>query len=691
VKKAGTNFASIANTESVGARRNLLMMGLDDLKPGPGAEIIMSREDALAMQKELHDGFASDAFQKSLRDLGINKKDIAYISGRAVLVFEVQMNVIPKFGFEASAKGANAMVKILDDYASKDREFRSIATHINVLLGVTIVQPATLSREDALAMQQELHAAFSSATFQKSFRESGNDKEDPSYQNQRAVMVFEVHKEVIPRFGFEPTGKGSKAMKQILDDLSDVDPKCAKLRNEINTLLGFESPVVQKEIEAVETSEKWEDEETEDADVTVMHMTNKAEVRLRVPGDSTIKAVKEELAKKLGRQEIATKSRFMFRNPGSAGTALLKETEKLGSRQNLLVIGIDDLNPAPQHVPPMTRAEVYKFLAELSEPFSRDAFQRSRGELENKLERGSPKFISEQEKLFLSTYGGLLARYGFRASSKGFADALTVTSSMENEEILRQLEWLQMLMGSEMLPNFDAEQPVPEQRGETDVTVTVKHVSRQNLSAELATWKNAALWELKIALREKLNRPEITSTSRFVEWKFGRLVPLDDQKMVGDITDFLILGVHNFEAKAAKFEATKAALERRRREMEEDADDEVAEDEDEQVEEVASTQMRDLKLRFMQSGVDFATRVPDEEAPGIPLTVSRLREILLDRGLLTCAENATFYEVISAGDGTTPTQLGDFDEVHVDEIHISQEAMPHSQGCASTIDDAPLH
>lgn len=92
----------------------------------------------------------------------------------------------------------------------------------------------------------------------------------------------------------------------------------------------------------------------------------------------------------------------------------------------------------------------------------------------------------------------------------------------------------------------------------------------------------------------------------------------------------------------------------------------------------ATEEMRQLNLRFALSGIDFSTRVPVEEAPGHPLTVARLRELLLERGLVSCAE-----QVLLMGGPPNSTVIGrpscplpDDDAVLGDTIWVLQEK-PH--------------
>lgn len=68
-------------------------------------------------------------------------------------------------------------------------------------------------------------------------------------------------------------------------------------------------------------------------------------------------------------------------------------------------------------------------------------------------------------------------------------------------------------------------------------------------------------------------------------------------------------------------------------------------------------EMRPLTLHFASSSVDFETSVPRKAASGDELTVVQLRDILLNRGLLSCAEHVAFFDTApaAAGGGTAPS------------------------------------
>lgn len=88
---------------------------------------------------------------------------------------------------------------------------------------------------------------------------------------------------------------------------------------------------------------------------------------------------------------------------------------------------------------------------------------------------------------------------------------------------------------------------------------------------------------------------------------------------------------------------------------------------------------RPLTLRFAGSAVDVRTRVPAGAASGDELNVAQLRDILLNRGLLSCAEHATFFDAMPVsvrGEGAPPRPLGESHRIDTDAVWVLQEA-PH--------------
>mmetsp|Transcript_50242 Transcript_50242/g.88472 ORF Transcript_50242/g.88472 Transcript_50242/m.88472 type:complete len:209 (+) Transcript_50242:87-713(+) len=79
--------------------------------------------------------------------------------------------------------------------------------------------------------------------------------------------------------------------------------------------------------------------------------------------------------------------------------------------------------------------------------------------------------------------------------------------------------------------------------------------------------------------------------------------------------------------------------------------------------------MRPLTLRFAMSGVDFQTRVPAD--PDEPLTADNLRDLLLDRGLVSMAEHVQLFQ--ESPGSRFPTQLSGDLKVTADTVLVRQE------------------
>eukprot|EP00747_Dinoflagellata_sp_TGD_P169545 gnl/TRDRNA2_/TRDRNA2_198776_c0_seq1.p1 gnl/TRDRNA2_/TRDRNA2_198776_c0~~gnl/TRDRNA2_/TRDRNA2_198776_c0_seq1.p1 ORF type:complete len:423 (-),score=95.91 gnl/TRDRNA2_/TRDRNA2_198776_c0_seq1:54-1322(-) len=84
--------------------------------------------------------------------------------------------------------------------------------------------------------------------------------------------------------------------------------------------------------------------------------------------------------------------------------------------------------------------------------------------------------------------------------------------------------------------------------------------------------------------------------------------------------------------------------------------------------------MRPLTLRYMLTGLDFRTRVPDE--PDCPLRVSALRDTLLDRGLISNVNHVALFKPIGVDGELQP--LADDDVVNMDVVCVRQEK-PHDE------------
>lgn len=89
------------------------------------------------------------------------------------------------------------------------------------------------------------------------------------------------------------------------------------------------------------------------------------------------------------------------------------------------------------------------------------------------------------------------------------------------------------------------------------------------------------------------------------------------------------------------------------------------------------SELRPITLHFSSSSVDFRTSIPTKGALGDDLTVAQLRDILLNRGLLSSAEHVALFDAAPAaarGGVVAPQPLADGHCVSSDTLWVLQEA-----------------
>ena len=106
-------------------------------------------------------------------------------------------------------------------------------------------------------------------------------------------------------------------------------------------------------------------------------------------------------------------------HPADGGFASPKDSDKLGSRRLLQVMGVDDLKPAAGDVSRskaessgLTLEQALQLQRDLKEGFAERGFQERYTEIERNYKFGSPPFARERLKLFLSVQSAVLPRYG---------------------------------------------------------------------------------------------------------------------------------------------------------------------------------------------------------------------------------------------------------------------------------------
>jgi len=89
--------------------------------------------------------------------------------------------------------------------------------------------------------------------------------------------------------------------------------------------------------------------------VNVKHAVTEEEVQIKVAASASMKEVKRALGKKLGRSDIESKGRLVRKIAGAFTS--FKDSDRLGAKRNVQIMGIDDLKAASGSVPVLTREE----------------------------------------------------------------------------------------------------------------------------------------------------------------------------------------------------------------------------------------------------------------------------------------------------------------------------------------------
>lgn len=154
VRKAGAAMMSLERSAKLGARRKLLLVGVKDLKPCPGTVPILSKADAVYLQHDLSVGFSDPAFQERLLELEkrLGKDSTKFKGARQQLAFEVQIKVLPKYGFEGSQTGLTDMMQSFKAF-DQDEEVGFNGYKLSQLLRLVDV-PEQSTGEDVTTLER---------------------------------------------------------------------------------------------------------------------------------------------------------------------------------------------------------------------------------------------------------------------------------------------------------------------------------------------------------------------------------------------------------------------------------------------------------------------------------------------------------------------------------------------------------
>ncbi|CAE7939485.1 unnamed protein product [Symbiodinium sp. KB8] len=245
---------------------------------GRQPETRLTKERAITLQLELMAAYGTPAFQKELHEIGRRYGTSSKLrSELCKLVRRIQLDIIPRYGFDGSEEGVHSMLRSFKAL-EKDPDIEVNDVAIKELLSLEvppmemneknklIARPVTKHRIMDLLRVQLIE--FSKATFQADVEElkkcadynsgrvfnpsrpmeQGFEDPDGYYHLEgRAELALLVQTRLLPQYGFAPSKAGVQDM--IRPGLSSVsvghcapfvrDPDVANLLDRVNEKLGM--------------------------------------------------------------------------------------------------------------------------------------------------------------------------------------------------------------------------------------------------------------------------------------------------------------------------------------------------------------------------------------------------------------------------------------------------------------------
>jgi len=290
-------------------------------------------------------------------------------------------------------------------------------------------------------MQSELYKGFSDEGFQKQLKEleTKHSKSSRDFVTERTQLFLSVQSVVLPKYGFEGTQKGVVLMLNAFQPfMGNAD--FLKQAYLINQALGLEPNADEAAADTDVPKMSSVEESVEEVEVTVKHAVNNDTTRVIVPSTAKIQDVKLALAETLNLPDVASKARLV-RKAGNAFTSL-KDSEALGTRRTVLVMGVDDLSPSAEaptsasgssetpptvaKAPELSRDEAFQLQTALRERFAAPEFREKLKNLSTQHAVTSPEFITGRAALIRDVQHEIIPNYGLEANAKGVRRMLQV-------------------------------------------------------------------------------------------------------------------------------------------------------------------------------------------------------------------------------------------------------------------------
>mmetsp|Transcript_64981 Transcript_64981/g.152916 ORF Transcript_64981/g.152916 Transcript_64981/m.152916 type:complete len:293 (-) Transcript_64981:154-1032(-) len=224
-----------------------------DAEAGKGEELL-DKEGALLLQTDLMMAFSQPGFQKQLHEVA---RMPTFREDFLKLVRGVQLEIIPRYGFEKSRSGVEKMLQAFQVFED-DPDIQCNNAAVSDLLSVelpplvedlanrVVERPGTKHRiMDMIRVQL---VEFSKATFQAQVAElkkAVNQPEADFYHLPgRAELALTIQEVLLPHYGFEGSKSGVLEMLRCCIPFLQ-DPDVAGLLDQVNERLGM-SPAACK-------------------------------------------------------------------------------------------------------------------------------------------------------------------------------------------------------------------------------------------------------------------------------------------------------------------------------------------------------------------------------------------------------------------------------------------------------------
>eukprot|EP00930_Biecheleria_cincta_P104801 TRINITY_DN9720_c1_g1_i1.p1 TRINITY_DN9720_c1_g1~~TRINITY_DN9720_c1_g1_i1.p1 ORF type:complete len:993 (+),score=213.01 TRINITY_DN9720_c1_g1_i1:53-2980(+) len=310
VRKSGSSVTPFADEEKVGSRRKLSLFGVNI--------------PSMTLQPE-----SPDATQEAVQ----------YRVGTIPVPGGQHAQMIPA---EMLSSAASTPANTIPNGA-QDSKPNSV--------GIPSIAAPSLTIARALSLLGELHACFCSIRFQANmsavikFATSKTDMEQG-----RTKLIVTALRDLLPRYGFEPSSQGYMLMLSIVKTYSKSNDKVASLRDQIRSVLGcgledfdlstlglVTVPPALLDDMAKKAGMSVQSNPGADVEVRLRHKSNHAELYVTVPSNCTMSDVLAAAAIKVGNDAIRAAGRIV--KPEAGSLKVYEADESLGARRRLLFLG----------------------------------------------------------------------------------------------------------------------------------------------------------------------------------------------------------------------------------------------------------------------------------------------------------------------------------------------------------------